>query len=220
LSARGLSNVEEMSLCTLHAYDASVPFRRDGQYEHHRRTIDRRLELGSVTEAVVDEEFLNSLRLTLGAWGIGRRASILLPLGELGDQLARHADELGRLDGIRLEDPSIDLEEVTNAVWQLINGIGIVENDATLVAGSKALAHLLPDLVVPIDRRWTGRFFSWSTPDMQYRQQQDFEEAFRAFAALARATQPSRLVGGGWRTTPTKIVDNALIGFCKQHGLT
>jgi hypothetical protein len=31
------------------------------------------------------------------------------------------------------------------------------------VPGTKALHHLLPDLVPPMDRAWTGAFFHWST---------------------------------------------------------
>jgi len=44
-------------------------------------------------------------------------------------------------------------------------------------------------------------------------------EAFAAFAEVARATQPSRLIGSGWRTSATKVLDNALIGYCKVHGI-
>jgi hypothetical protein len=43
------------------AYDDSVPFTRSGQYEFHRRTIDRRLAVGSVEAAIQDEQFTELL---------------------------------------------------------------------------------------------------------------------------------------------------------------
>ncbi len=62
-------------------------------------------------------------------------------------------------------------------------------------------------------------FFGWSTFDPQNYQQLTFSEAFELFAEVARRTQPSRLVGKGWRTSTTKVLDNALIGYCMDHRL-
>jgi hypothetical protein len=89
----------------------------------------------------------------------------------------------------------------------------VVDNEAKLVSGSKALHHLLPELVVPIDRAYTQRFFGWQNPVFQYRQRQCFREAFSAFAEIARSVGPENFVGTGWRSSRTKIIDNALIGM-------
>jgi hypothetical protein len=35
--------------------------------------------------------------------------------------------------------------------------------------------------------------------------------------AVARKVQPSRYVGDGWKTSPAKIIDNAVIGYCITH---
>jgi hypothetical protein len=100
----------------------------------------------------------------------------------------------------------------------VIEALGVVDNRAKLVAGTKTLHHLLPDLVVPMDRRWTGMFFQlgsheWQHPPNQHRA---FLQAHRALCEVARRAQPQQYVDGrGWRTSRTKILDNALIGFCK-----
>src|SRR5882672_9125923 len=39
------------------AYDCSVPFTRNGQYDLHRRSIERRRALGSAEAAVYDDTF-------------------------------------------------------------------------------------------------------------------------------------------------------------------
>lgn len=201
------------------AYDASVPFRRYGQYELHRQTIDRRFAVGRVEAAIQDEDFTQLLHATLQAWGIGRRASKLAPLKEFRRSLVDHTIQLRELEPLSLERLTGSLNLVSNAINRLITDLAVVDNRARIVAGTKTLHHLLPELVPPMDRAWTGAFFRWSVLDPQNNQSRIFGEAFEAFAEIARASQPSRLVGEGWRTSSTKVLDNALIGYCKLQGI-
>jgi len=62
------------------AYDRLVPFTRSGQYEWHRATIARRLRWPDVRSALADDALLGQLYQTLQKWGVGRRASRLVPL--------------------------------------------------------------------------------------------------------------------------------------------
>jgi hypothetical protein len=201
-------------------YDDLVPFRRAGQYELHRRAIERRRELGSAVAAVMDDDFTADLHATLLAWGIGRRASRLVPLEVFRARLRAHHGVLGVFDGLVLEDVSIgQVGRVTLHVDRLIAQLGVVENKARIVAGTKTLHHILPDLVPPMDRAWTGAFFGWTDMDPQHNQSRIFSDAFQACAEIARAAHPSRLVGSGWRTSSTKLIDNALIGYCKTNSV-
>lgn len=201
------------------AYDSAPPFVRVGQLELHRQAIGRRLELGSVESAVADPVFTDLLRQTLYAWGIGKRRSRLARLETFRRQLERHAPTMLELEHLKLEDLSDEIADVTQALNWLIENLGVVDNEARIVAGTKTLHHLLPDLVPPMDRAWTGAFLNWSVVDTQYRQARTFAQAFEGLASVAKRAQPSRLVGAGWRTSPTKVVDNALIGFCRVHGI-
>jgi hypothetical protein len=70
-----------------------------------------------------------------------------------------------------------------------------------------------------MDRAWTGAFFLWSAAAPQSRQQPTFVRSFSSFAKIAQATDPSFYVGNGWRTSLSKVVDNAIIGYCKLHGI-
>jgi hypothetical protein len=88
-----------------------------------------------------------------------------------------------------------------------------------VVSGTKALHHILPELVFPIDREYTQTFFGWHNPEFQQNPQGCFMVAFLAIAELANAVQPGRLVGEGWMASPAKILDNAIVGYCVKHGL-
>lgn len=44
--------------------------------------------------------------------------------------------------------------------WEVIAHINVSTSRTQIVAGSKMLHHLLPDLIPPIDRQYTFRFFT------------------------------------------------------------
>jgi hypothetical protein len=107
------------------------------------------------------------------------------------------------------------------SIWQVISSLAIVSNDTPLVSGTKALHHILPELVVPIDRGYTQVFFGWHNPQFQYSQERCFLTAHRFFVEVARMAQPEQYVGEHWFTSGTKTIDNAIVGAVRetQEGL-
>jgi hypothetical protein len=59
------------------------------------------------------------------------------------------------LEPLAIDGPDL-LMNITDQLWMVVESLGVVENVAKIVAGTKTLHHLLPDLVVPMDRAWTG----------------------------------------------------------------
>ena len=88
-----------------------------------------------------------------------------------------------------------------------------------LVSGAKALHHVLPALVFPIDREYTQTFFGWHTAEFQNNPQKCFTLIFVTVAELAKKQRCSRFVGERWMSTPAKILDNAIVGYCIKHRL-
>jgi hypothetical protein len=202
------------------AYDSSAPFSGD-QLATHRHTIDLRRQAGSIQAAVANPEFVSSLRRTLIAWGIGSRASILVSREAFNDALEAAAPDLEPFETLQISSglPT----EVSEELFRIIMSLGVVENKAKLVAGTKTLHHLLPDLVMPVDQSWTGRFFQLHAPEWTdpYNQRNTFRRVFGHFTHVAQAVDPEQYVTGeGWRTSQTKVLDNALIGFCKVEMAT
>jgi hypothetical protein len=70
-----------------------------------------------------------------------------------------------------------------------------------------------------MDRAWTGKFFNLHNPEWQGpAQRSTFLWLFGTFREVARQTAPQGYVtGNGWRTSRSKILDNALIGYCKAQ---
>jgi hypothetical protein len=202
-------------------FESNGPFRRPEQLQYHRKTIDRRLELGSAVAAVTDEQFQRSLYKTLQAWGIGARGSRLKPFDAFASALGRSKEAVTQLEKAIIDDEHLDVDATIERLWTLQSQLPIVENAATLVPVTKALHHVLPDLVVPMDRAYTQMFFGWHTPQFQYGQRTCFAQAFGAFVQIARVVNPSQYVNRGWNSSRTKVLDNALVGllqWIKDHG--
>ena len=198
-------------------YDDRVPFTGE-QLAAHRQSVELRRQAGCVRAAVEDEEFVASLRRTLLAWGVGRRASRLVPTDDFGAALRAAAPDLEALESLTIDGGN--LPDLADRLWLIIDSLRVVTNKAKLVAGTKTLHHLLPSLVPPMDRAWTGTFFQFHLPEWQdiSGQRRIFGIAYGQFAAVAQRVHPGEYVtGAGWRTSRTKILDNALIGFCKAE---
>jgi hypothetical protein len=140
------------------------------------------------------------------------RAARLKPFLSFVAALQAKASEITELDSIVIDQPDMDVPWVAQRLGQLVKTLAVADNKATVVAGTKALHHLLPDLVVPMDRRFTQTFFGWDNGRFQHLPEECLAEALRCFAQVAQAVHPAQYVGGGWYTSRTKIIDNAVVG--------
>lgn len=123
------------------------------------------------------------------------------------------AAPIEELNGLAIDQPTLEVSTVGNTLARLAQSLDIVDNKARIVPGSKALHHLLPELVVPIDRAYTQQFFQWANPTLQNSPERCFKEAFHAFARIATGANPAQYVGEGWYTSRTKVIDNAIVGL-------
>lgn len=200
----------------LAVYDAQPAF-RPSQLASHRQTIQLRRLAGSAAAAAADPQFVASLYSTLRGWGLGIRASVLVPEPAFAAALLAAIPALSELDDLRIDDHDLPVGAV-DQIWRLISGLKVTANQAKIVAGTKTLHHLLPDLVPPIDREWTGLFFGYQPPRFQNYQQSLFTSMFATFRDIAlQVDLASRVNGLGWRTSTSKLLDNAAIGYCQAR---
>jgi hypothetical protein len=173
------------------AFDRDPPFRRKDQLESHEQTIRLLRSLGSVTAAIDSEAFVGSLWRTLRAWQIGTRGSSLADLPTFQAVLHTHAPAIQALEGNRIESAG---SSITDAIWELVCKLDVTYNKARLVATTKTLHHLLPDLIPPVDRAYTGSFFSWQPQEFQTAQEKIFRSVWAGFVQIARRASPGSLV--------------------------
>lgn len=201
------------------AFDQRPAFTRVGQLEHHVATIRRRTELGSVSAAIRDQHFVESLWQTLGAWGMNKRAATLAPLEQFGRELRWVSPLLEKLECWTIDEPLLRADRVAADLWEAICSLEITESANRIVSGTKTLHHLLPDLIPPMDRQFTRVFFHWHQPQFQCQPERVFADMYVRFAKIAREVSPAGFVGDGWRTSRTKVLDNAIVAYCTLHDL-
>lgn len=200
----------------LEYFEEHCPFAKPDQLALHRRTIALRQGHVTVSAAVSDSAFVQLLYDTLRAWGIGSRRSKLRSLPDFTGALRTSLPSIQALEGLRVDGEEMGADNAVDAVWNTIEQLHVVDNNAILVAGTKTLHHLLPELVPPMDREYTQRLFCWGNPQFQYAQRECFRLAFAALVFVARKVDPSQYVGTHpWHTSPTKVLDNALVGLVR-----
>lgn len=192
----------------------------------HRRTLDCLKVHRSAVDAVRDDRYLEALYAKLMAWGLHRMGPTNAKLIEFADFcriLRRNADLIGELEPYSISNfNDLTVEQMTRKVCGLVSGVRVSRARTFLVSSSKALHHVLPTLVPPIDNECTLSFFPHSVILYGNNDEEVLRTIFPYFheVAMTRASLIRRSIGRGlMNTSETKIIDNAIVGFCQKHAV-
>lgn len=210
--------VEEILVSADKYHDAfykAEPFRGPSLY-FHRRSLESRHSHGFIAH-------LEYIYATLASWGMHRMGS--------GGSKMRSFDVFRRsvepLKEKILEAERIDPESITESNWLLLEAIfrsiKIMASGTTLVGNSKVMAHMMPNIVPPIDREYTLRFLEGNTNisnDLNYEWDLMKGIISHFFIPVANATGFSSLVQNWisdqenypWDTSVFKVIDNLVVG--------
>lgn len=115
----------------------------------------------------LSDRHIEMIYATLASWGMHR-------MGDPADTKAKMVDffdfkqsivsqrrELQEFVPLRMESCTQEqYEEYFNKLKDIYCALKVSISDATIVSHSKTLAHILPNLILPIDRQYTIRFFT------------------------------------------------------------
>jgi hypothetical protein len=201
------------------AFDQANLFTGPSAY-FHSETLALLRQHKSAGDAVIDKTFLESLYATLTAWGMHRMGpggAKLVEFPVLVDSFRKLEQPIRKLSTLVLADLRVEeVKSVTEQVWAVISALNIGCGLTKIVAGSKALHHVLPELVPPIDREYTIRFFFHHT-NLSQGDGVAFNEIYPRMHRIAtecRGKIQAR-IGRGMNTSPTKVIDNAIVGFVR-----
>jgi hypothetical protein len=205
----------------LKTYQTAEPFGGPSWY-FHRRALDRRFQHGRASTLFEDDLFFDYLYATLTAWGLHRMGpgnTKLRDLQVLRGSLREQAASIQRLWDTRMTRvEESDRHNVAIQVWDVLAALRVSIADARIVAGSKALHHVLPNLVPPIDRHYTFNFFYGRT-SLSISEDVAFIEMYGGLLQMAgaNADRIEASVGEGWNTSISKVLDNAVVGYILSH---
>jgi hypothetical protein len=183
-----------------------------------------------IADAIEDNDYVEALYATLATWGlhrVGNGANEMIDRDQFVQLLEQLEPLVRPFEDLHLAELAPDLsetsrvkaDEVADQLWAIIETIQIANNNARLVAGTKLLHHLLPNLVPPMDRRYTLNFF-YDNNNLNGRtsERSAFKQLFRSFFVIAYLCQEEiegiREGGNAFRmnTSFTKVLDNAIVG--------
>lgn len=177
---------------------------------------------------------------TLASWGMHRMGdpedtkAKIVEFVDFRKSTTNQKEKLKKLIPMRMD--SCTAEQYASYIDQLKEiycGLRVSISDATIVAHSKTLAHLLPNLIPPIDRQHTIRFFTQDNKKFfaksgKYRQINlpkgidaqfnDFKKySWRMKALFDRCNRQLFTIDKvSFNTSYPKIMDNLIMAFVKN----
>ncbi len=140
------------------AFEARQAFPGPSLY-FHLRAIERRREHHTASSLLDDNLFLEYVYAVLPAWGMhrmGPQAAKVADFRQITTALRETAPALQQLWPLRITTLSGQASrEAAIIAWDVIAHVKVSTSRTQIVAGSKFLHHVLPDLIPPIDRQYT-----------------------------------------------------------------
>jgi hypothetical protein len=125
------------------------------------------------------EFFLERVYHTVKSWGMDSRAAQMVSIKKFKENIHEIKDLLIELQKYKLHTLNENqFENVKDKLSNVFSKLNVMESSSKLVGNSKTLHHLLPDLILPIDRKYILNFFYGNTMLNQYQEQKIFLEIF------------------------------------------
>jgi hypothetical protein len=168
------------------------------------------------------DQFVELVYVTLASWNMNSRGAKLAGWDLFKSSIYNFREPFLRLSPCRLEKiTKSELDGILNGqIREMFFRMQLVDSGKPhLVTYSKAFHFYLPDLFVPIDRKYTltyfyGNGFVPTTLEQQFKRFCELQQEFRRFA---NCVPLSHAVDDSWNGSIPKVIDNMIIGHQKLH---
>lgn len=182
--------------------------------------------LRACAEAFLSDRHIEMIYATLTAWGMHRLGSgtKLVEWNTFAAALRDQKPCLETMRGLRMLE--LSPEAYSQAIARLKEAycsLRVSTSAATVVAHSKTLCHILPELVPPIDRSYTLEFFKIWSHKLQGKsvgcQFDVFHDVCLRMKQLADSIDPDLFAAEREQhgVTPPKALDNAIVCYGRLH---
>ncbi len=186
----------------------------------HRRTLE-------MANSANFELYLEFIYATLASWGMhrmGKGGSKMQGFDVFKESILRIREQIE-------EAKRIDYQKMTDSNWKclekIFRGINVMASGTKIVGNSKVMAHLIPNIIPPIDREYTLRYLKGNPNirnDLDYEwklMREILSEFFIPVASNHRFLNKAQEWISDqqkypWDTSVFKVIDNLVIGACKK----
>lgn len=100
-----------------------------------------------------------------------------------------------------------EFEAAKDVSEEIYSNLHVMKSSGRLVSNSKTMHFILPDLVMPMDRENTLKFFFGNTGESKKR----FLTILECSYQIARAIDLRQYLDEEWNLSVTKVIDDAII---------
>lgn len=192
----------------------------DNALNLYEEIINRHRRTKELVILIEDNTFLLLVYETLKAWNMDQRAANLVSFDTLKTSILSYRKEL-----VELHNSEYQLAHLADSsklkaeklLKELFYNLSVMESQRRIVGVSKTLHFLLPDLVMPMDSKFTMTYFygynkNAAKPEDEF---EDFKHIFDRTVKITKKLNLSNehVKGGRWNTSVPKLIDNSIIGF-------
>lgn len=177
----------------------------------HRRTKN-------ITQLIEDDEFIRIIYETLKLFNMNQQGAILEEYEVIKKSILYCQEYLTELYRIQLNEISIkELSNLKDTLYLCFRDMKIMKSKRRIVGVSKTMHFLLPDLIMPVDGKYTmNALFGYNK--LSKTATTEFDDMFyilKKFHDIARKYELSMNDCSltGWNTSVPKLIDNAIIGL-------
>ena len=157
--------------------------------------------------------------VTLEAWNMNSRGAQLSDFDKFKKSITDNKTLLSDLEEYNIRDINYAFDKLET----LYNNLDLVKTKSKLVTFTKTLQFILPELVVPIDRKYTLNFYSINPNRLDQGPFGIFKSIHSDFCNFINTADYNREILSRriiktpdeltWLTSETKIIDNIIIGY-------
>lgn len=114
-------------------------------------------------QSFLSERHIEMIYATLASWGMhrmGKTKTKMVTYDRFKDSILEMQPRLLALKSLDLRNFEDEPTDVLNEIIEICFKLRTSTSNSKIVGNSKTLAHIIPDLVPPVDREYTIRFFS------------------------------------------------------------
>jgi len=197
-----------------------VELSNDTEKHYRKSTVELYDEVLHLTpQKKFTEDGLILIYKTLKAFNMDSKGAKLSELSDFKKSLKNHSDTIQSLTKYRLEKVKETDDNLKDTIGSLFDNLKLVKTNSRLVTFSKTMHFLLPHLFMPIDRKYTLKFFHktyMANKDMETQKRCFFGvfEYFRQFAHEHKEYLEKQVDDNSrWNRNIPKIIDNIIIGY-------
>lgn len=204
-------------------------YRSSHDLTYYREIIYLHRKYNNIDLLLNDHSLYSLVYDTLEKWNMNQRGAKLENIDNIKKSILAAKPLLSSLYKHKLESIKSPIDETGEKIIRLLGlvfkGLNIMKTKRRMVGVSKTMHFLLPDLVLPIDGKFTMIYFYGNNKysDNPDSESKTFKDIFIKSSTIAHNLKLTEkdVDGNNWNTSVPKLIDNAIIGYLTylyEHG--